>query len=183
MMPYRFESDANGRLTITDGVWRWVLHGERSTLPPVIDPSPPTPPPAVGRVWDARLDARGVTLRAASPVPSTAYWRLVRAEYRNRDEAGGKHHIHVDVLDEAGHRIPGVKLIAAWDGGQADFFSEEKRGEEAAANYPMFAAGWAYRVRVDGVSDEVAGMGLGDIGSEQMAEHVAYVLVFQRTRG
>lgn len=174
----RYNTDAFGNLIITDGVWQWRLHGERV----VIGPQPPTQPPA-GRVWDARLDRRGVTLHPVRVQSGQTYWRLVRADYRDRAQAQGKHHIYVDVLNESGQRVTGARLVARWDGGEAAFMSEAKPGEEAATNFPMFATGYGYSVKMDGPSDEVRGMGLGDIGSEHMAEHVAYFLVFQRAIG
>lgn len=165
-----------GLLTISDGTWTVTLQGQR-----VSGPSQPPPPPTP-RLWDDKLTQRGVRLFHANVTYGDTYWKLVRAEYRGPERMDGKHHIYVDLLDEQGRRVVNQALWAKWDGGGSTFYSEAKPGEEAAANFPMFAAGNAYRVSVAGLpSDEVAGMGLGSIEEPHMAIHVSYFLVFQRS--
>lgn len=141
----------------------------------------PTPTPTPDREWDARLDARGVTISPADAQPGDRYWRLVRGEYLDERESGGRHHIFVDTLDEAGNRVPGVGVRFAWDGGRHIAVTEAKPGEPHAVDYPMYAAGHGYMCHVaDGPSDIVAGMGLGSIEQPHMGIHVSYRMTFQR---
>jgi len=133
------------------------------------------------RVWDARLTERHVHLIAYAPQPGESYWRLIQATYVDEQAAQGRHHIFVDTLDEAGSRLTGVEVTCYWDSGFETKASEAKPGEEAALDFPLFAAGYGYRVRVGDASDRVEGMGLGSIEAPQQGIHVAYRLVFQRT--
>jgi len=136
------------------------------------------------RAWDEELDRRGVELIEHEPKAGEQYWRLVRAEYRDAVESQGRHHIYVDVLDEQGRRVTGAGVRFYWATEQITVKTEAKPGEEAAANFPMYAAGWAYGATLDDEpSDEVIGMGLGSIEQPEQGIHVSYLLVWQRVTG
>lgn len=112
----------------------------------------------------------------ADVAPGKPYWKAILAE--GPEEWQGKHSIFVDVWDERGNRIPGVPVTLWWNGGQETKNTEKKTGEPFAMDFPMYAAGEAYGVRVgDGLpSDQVYGMGLIAWHS-----HVVYKVIFQRT--
>jgi hypothetical protein len=60
--------------------------------------------------------------------------------------------------------------------------TEAKPNESYAVDFPMFAAGHSYHVRVaTGASDRVLGMGLGSIAEPAMGIHISYRLTFRRT--
>lgn len=126
--------------------------------------------------FDPNLKAFGATYTPARVAPGQAYWRLVEA--RGPYEYGGRHHIYVDVLGEAGQRLTGILLRYFWNDGYSLERTEAKPGEPAASNLPMYAKGNSYGVRVDDSlpSDEIFGMGLLD-----RQPHVSFRLVFKRT--
>lgn len=72
--------------------------------------------PAVARNLDSRLPALGVTIEDATGQPGEQYWRLIEVRFAGV-ESGGKHHIYVDVLDEAGSRIVGQSVTVFWGDG------------------------------------------------------------------
>lgn len=123
-----------------------------------------------------QLIAYGATYLPAKVVPGQGYWRLESAA--GPLEYGGRHHIYVDVIGEAGQRLTGVPVSFYWDDGYSIVRTETKPGEDAAANFPMYAAGRAYGVRIESElpSDELFGLGL-----IAFAPHVSYRLVFRRT--
>lgn len=136
---------------------------------------------APSRAWDPRLNQLGVTVNEASAGPGQQYWRLIDARWHNEAEAGGKHHIYVEVLDENGNRITGQPVTVAWAEGATTGATEDKRPPDYAFNFQMYAAGYAYRVRVDGLpSDELVGAGLGSIAQRTYGIHVSYLLTFQK---
>lgn len=162
---------------------RLAARGDTKMFLPAVHGGDDADEPANGlpaREWDEDLDRRGVTLETYTPKPGESYWRLVRAEYRDAQMSGGRHHIYVDVLDAAGERVPGVDVLVQWADGEFVIVTETKPGEEAAANFPMYAAGRAYTARVAvGPSDGVAGLGLGSVEQPSMGIHVSYLLVWQ----
>jgi len=124
------------------------------------------------------LIAHGATYKPANVTRGQPYWRLVEAQ--GPLQMGGRHHIYVDVLGEAGQRLTGVKVRFFWADDYTLTTTEAKPGEPAATNFPMYAAGNAYGARVDDnlPSDELFGMGL-----VPHAQHVSYRLIFKRTLG
>jgi hypothetical protein len=140
---------------------------------------PPAPPstPQYPAEWDSRLTELGITLSRAQRQSGQPVFRLVKALYQDETEAGGLHHIFVEVLDKNGQRILGQPVIQAWDDGQATLITEDKPHPEYAANVPMYSAigSGEYKIYVDGYpSDVVDGLGLP-------AGHlVNYLLTFQR---
>jgi hypothetical protein len=157
-------------------------------LPSIPGARPPaTSPQLSARRWDDRLTQRQVELREPAGLsPGQTYWRLVDTRYLTEKE-----HIFVEVLDEQGRRLPGIKVAFFWADNPTGVirFSEAKPGEPWATNFPMHAMGRAYGCRIaDGLpSDEVFGMGLGAVedvledGDFDYADHISFGLTFQRT--
>ncbi len=142
--------------------------------------SAPAEPP---RAWDARLDQLGVNLAEAQVGSGQPYWRLIDAQWQNEQEAGGKHHIYVEVLDENGQRIVGQPVTVFWPDGGDTGVTEDKAPPDYAYNYPMYKAGNSYNVKIEGLpSDVVQGLGLGEPGEHRFYTiHTVFKLIFQRT--
>ncbi len=141
--------------------------------------APPAEPP---RAWDPRLDQLGVRVAEAQVASGQPYWRLIEAKWENEQEAGGKHHIYVEVLDENGQRIVGQPLTVFWSDGGDTLVTEDKPAPEYAFNYPMYKAGNSYNVRIEGLpSDVVEGMGLGTPDLRFYTVHTVFRLIFQKT--
>jgi hypothetical protein len=136
---------------------------------------------APARAWDGRLDKLGVTVEEAAVQPGQQYWRLVEARWADEQEAGGKHHIYVEVLDENGNRLVGQPVTVYWGDGNYTAGTEDKAPPDYGYNYMMYAAGNAYNVKVEGLpSDVLHGAGMGDIERPRYGIHTAFYLVFQR---
>lgn len=133
--------------------------------------------------WDPRLDQRGAQLVRATVTPGQGYWRLVSARWYNHIEAGGRHHILVDTLNEAGNRQSAVAVQIGWRDGAAIVQTEQKTGEAFAANYPMYALAPAYHVfpATGAPADRVEGLGLGEINEPYLAYHTSYGLTWRWT--
>jgi len=135
----------------------------------------------VGRAWDPRLDQLGVTVNDAPVASGQQYWRLVDARWADEAESGGKHHIYVEVLDENGSRVTGQPVTVMWSEGATTGVTEDKAPPDYAFNFQMYAAGYAYRVQVDGLpSDQVSGAGLGSIEQRAYGIHTSYYLTYQK---
>jgi CRP-like cAMP-binding protein len=164
-----------------------------ATPPPVVQqfvaaaPVLPTPEPvaqaaALPRAWDPRLDRLGVRVEDAAVASGQQYWRLIEARWWDEQEAGGKHHIYVEVLDENGSRIVGQPVTVYWGDGSNTGNTEDKAPPDYGYNYQMYAAGNAYSVKVEGLpSDVLAGAGMGDIERPRYGIHTAFLLTFQKT--
>lgn len=134
------------------------------------------------RVLDSRLGALGVTIEDAAVEPGQPYWRLVEVRWEDEQEAAGKHHIYVDVIDENGNRVVGQPVTVFWGDGSYTAPLEDKPAPDFGFNFQMYAAGYAYGVRVEGLpSDVLRGAGLGDLEKRFFGIHVSYYLVYQRT--
>lgn len=134
------------------------------------------------RAIDPRIPQLGVRIEDAEVAPGQAYWRLIEVRFLNEEEAAGKHHIYVDVLDENGSRLVGQPVTVTWGDGSHTGSIENKAFPELGFNYMMYAAGYAYNVKVDGLpSDKLIGAGLGGIENRFYGIHVAYELIFQKT--
>jgi CRP-like cAMP-binding protein len=134
------------------------------------------------RAWDPRLDQLGVTINEAPVASGQQYWRLIDARWTDEAESGGKHHIYVEVLDENGNRIVGHPVTVTWAEGATSGVTEDKTPPDYAFNFQMYAAGYAYRVQVDGLpSDQLSGAGLGSIEQRAYGIHTSYYLTYQKT--
>lgn len=144
----------------------------------------PTRKPPAPLAWDARLDQLGIRWISATVPAGQPYWRLIKAEFWDENQSQNRHHIYMNVLDEAGARLIGQKLIVEWPDEKLVVVTEDKPPPEYSANYPLeinhyppWGTLGAFTVWVDGLpSDKVAGMGL-----PSRNKPVVYWLTFQRT--
>jgi CRP-like cAMP-binding protein len=139
------------------------------------------PAAAPPRALDGRLGALGVTIEDAQVAPGQQYWRLVEARFADEQESAGKHHIYVDVMDENGNRIVGQPVTVVWGDGNFTGPVEDKAPPDFGFNYMMYASGYAYNVKVEGLpSDVLRGAGMGDVENRFRGIHTSYYVVFQR---
>jgi CRP-like cAMP-binding protein/LysM repeat protein len=136
--------------------------------------------PSLPFVWDGRLDKLSIRVDPAAVQPGQQYYRLVKALFKDTNEnvgnnmPAGDHNIYVEVLDENGKRLTGVKA-GIQNGGLTYLTMENKPFPEYAANFPMYGMLGSYSTWIEGApSDKVVGMGL------PMKWHVTYYLTFQR---
>lgn len=150
---------------------------------PLVYTAADAPPATSTPVWDPRLTERGAVLVTAQTTPGEGYWRLIEAQWFDPQEAQGRHHILVDMLDASGNRATNHPLTVEWADGAATIVTEAKPGEAYAANYPMYALAPAYSVRptTGAPADKITGMGLGTIDAPYLAHHTSYGLVWQWT--
>jgi len=133
------------------------------------------------RAWDPRLDQLGVTVEEANVPSGQPYWRLVEARWANEAEAGGTHHIYVELLDENGNRIVGHPVTVWWGEGATTGPTEDKAPPDYGFNFQMYAAGYAYNVKVEGMaSDILHGAGMGSIEQRNYGIHVSYYLTYRK---
>lgn len=166
-----------------------IIHAQAAATPvPTATAVEPTQTPvptatAIPREWDSRLDQRHTSLIEATVQPQQGYWRLVRAQWYNEDEAGGRHHILVDVLDEAGARLVDVPIRIYWSGGEAMLNTQAKPGEPYAADFAMFSIAPSYGAYPNNgaPTDAIWGMGLGSIELPFHTVHTSYGVVWQWT--
>jgi len=152
-------------------------------VPPVPTSAPtPTPVPTLRPLqWDSRLDTwlyPPVRLEPAAAEPGQAYWRLVVAEWRSPDESGGIHYLYISTIDETGNPLPGQRVFVD-NGGRTILVTEYKAGTDYGVAFPMYDTLGSYTCHVEGLSDRVAGLGLGSVKGDKT--HTAFHLVFQRT--
>lgn len=139
--------------------------------------------PDLPDAWDARLTERGARLVQAQVAPGIGYWRLVQARWYNEAEARGRHHIFVDLLDQAGQRLTNLPIVVQWTDGEARMKTEQKASEPYGADFAMFAIAPAYAAQPAGdvPADRVEGMGMGSIEAPFHTIHTSYGLVWQWT--
>ena len=148
---------------------------------PTETPTSPPATPAPPRNLDPRLSQLGITIEDAPVGPGQQYWRLVEGRWEDEQQAGGKHHIYVDVIDENGMRVAGQPVTVFWGDGTYTNPLEDKPAPDFGFNYQMYASGYAYNVKVEGLPSDVArGAGMGDLENRFKGIHVAYYFVFQR---
>jgi len=151
---------------------------------PLIQTKHDTPPPTLPTIeWDPQLTARGAVLIEANVTAGEGYWKLVKGEWLDENEAGGRHHILIDLLDSAKQRVVNVPITIAWKDDAVKIVSELKPGEAYAANYAMFdvAPSYAAQPATDAPADRVEGMGLGSIELPTWKIHTSYGLIWQWT--
>ena len=101
-----------------------------------------------------RLDPLGVRVDEAPAAPGQQYWRVAEVRWEDEQEAAGRHHIYVEVVDENGERIVGQPVTVFWSDGNFSAATEDKNPPDYAFNYQMYAAGNAYDVKVEGMPSE-----------------------------
>ena len=139
-------------------------------------------PAAPSRAWDGRLSQLGVNVADAGVASGQPYWKLIEAKWESEEEAGGRHHIFVEVVDEGGNRVVGAPITIFWSGGSNSGVTEDKNPPDYAFNYPMYMAGNSYNAKVEGLpSDVIQGMGLGTPDLPFHTIHTSVKLIFQRT--
>jgi hypothetical protein len=75
----------------------------------------------------------------------------------------------------------GQPVTVFWGDGNYTAPLEDKPAPDFGFNYQMYASGYAYNVKVEGLpSDTMRGAGLGDVTNRFKGIHVAYYLTFQR---
>lgn len=121
------------------------------------------------------LDLRnfGATYTPASAPSGAHAWRVVSAT--GPHFGSGQHTIFVDVLGLEGRRVGGIPVVL-YNGGEARKPTEVNKDPGYALDFPIFAGGNAYGVRVDDGqwSDAVFGMGL-----VPFKDHASYKVIFR----
>jgi uncharacterized protein YgiM (DUF1202 family) len=141
-------------------------------------PSSTLPP----RKIDPRLTQRGTTIQEASVSPGTSYFRLNEAQFFDHTQAGGRHHVYVEAVDERGAPLANIPFTFSWPSGKAQIVTNGKSGFDAA-NQPFSEGRNAFNVApADSLGDVVKGIGMGedDPGGWNAGEHTSTLLRFQR---
>jgi hypothetical protein len=151
--------------------------------PPTPTSAPtPTPMPTLRPLrWDHRLDTwlyPPVHLEPAAAEPGQTYWRLVVAEWHSPDESGVGPYIYISTIDETGNPVAGQRVFVD-NGGRTILVTEYKAGTDYGVTFPMYGTLGAYTCHVEGLSDRVVGLGLGERKGDKT--HTAFRLVFQWT--
>lgn len=132
--------------------------------------------------WDERLDRLEVKLEAACVPPGGEYWRLDVARWIDPQESKGRHLVYADATVEDGIRAYGNSFVMSWGDGECRRYIrgiDEPFGH--GENCPMFAAGSAYSVWMEGLpSDTIRGIGLGSI--DDRGFHVQTSFYFKFTK-
>ena len=154
-----------------------------TSTPTPVPPTPTsTPVPTLQPLrWDARLDTwlyPPVRLEPAAAEPGQTYWRLIVAEWRSPDESGVGPYIYISTVDEIENPVAGQRVFVD-NGGRTILVTEYKAGTDYGVTFPMYGTLGAYTCHVEGLSDRVVGLGLGEVKGDKT--HTAFRLVFQRT--
>jgi len=131
------------------------------------------------RDWDERLTQRGVTIETPSVAPGDTYWRVVAARWYSEAEAGGRHHIYVEALDENGKLRAGFPFVVKWPSGRVELDTNGRNGFDAG-NFPMSKSLNEFSVAMTGggyPSDAVKGIGMGADGNPGI--HTSTLVTFQ----
>lgn len=143
----------------------------------------PAPPPKAepSRDFDPRLTQRGVSVTDAREEPGKTIWRLVKARWFSEQEAGGRHHIYVEALDEQGQPVPNVPFDVRWPNNGTTAYTNGRSGFDAG-NFPMSKSLNEFAVAIGGglPSDHVFGIGMGADGNSGI--HTSTGLTFQRVK-
>jgi hypothetical protein len=142
----------------------------------------PVARPEVKRIWDMRLTQRGVAIQ--TPAAHDTLWTVTMGRWEDEKEAGGRHHIFVETVDEAGKRVVGLPLLVSWPGGSARIVTEAKPGEAWAGNFNMTAGEFSIRVDDGNPSEMVTGIQMGQMmpGGWNANMHTATYLRFERRK-
>lgn len=122
--------------------------------------------PVAERVIDPRLTARGATVIDGTPDANGQVWRLVRADFfpdgNGPGKSGGRHHVYVEFIGEAGEGLVGKPFDLRWaDGVTPLAFSNGKFGFDAA-NIQFSPGENAFTLEVPN-GDTLKGIGMGEM--------------------
>lgn len=117
----------------------------------------------------------GIKIEPACVKAGEYYWQLTKAEWLDEAKSNGLHHIFVYLqsdgpLDE--------KITMRWE---TDGCTREVK-DATGANCPMYNAGFAYKVQVEGLpSEKVINLGLGTIDKRAWTIRTSFYLTFTKT--
>jgi len=131
--------------------------------------------------------AYGVQVEEVDVVAGQQYWRAARVHHLEPRENGGRHHVFVDIVDEAGERVFGAQARVTSDGHEHVITVEKPEGEPGAN-----LATWGGQVCMAEAigllesilpSDRVIGMHADhpDEPPGNTRFHHSFLVVFQRT--
>lgn len=117
----------------------------------------------------------GATYIPATVPPGRHFWQVISAT--GPHFGSGQHTIFVDVLGLEGRRVGGIPVLL-YNGGEARKPTEVNKDPAYALDFPIFAGGNAYGIRIDDgqPSDAVFGMGL-----VPFQPHASYKVIFRLT--
>ena len=132
-------------------------------------------------------EAYGVSIEEAEVEEGQPYWKAVRVHHLTPEENGGKHHIFLDILDEARERVFGAQARVTWQGGE-QVITVDKPLNEPGTNFPMWK-GQVCAVEALGLpgqtlpSDRVINLHTShpDEAPGNTLFHHSFAIVFQRT--
>lgn len=151
-------------------------------LPTTPNDAPQAAPALPPRDWDERLTQRGVTVETPQVAPGQQFWRVVKAQWFDEQQAGGRHHIYVEALDKKGNPIDAVPFEVFWPGGRATGRTKTGRGFDAG-NFPMSPSLNEFSVGIDteyqGETVKGIGMGAETPGGFNAGIHTSTLVTFQ----
>jgi hypothetical protein len=123
--------------------------------------------------FDPALRDFGATYLPAAVQPDQHFWRVISAT--GPHFGSGQHTIFVDVLGLEGRRVGGIPVLL-YNGGEHRKPTEPHKDPDYALDFPIFAGGNAYGVKIDDgqPSDAVFGMGL-----VPFRDHASFKLIFR----
>jgi len=167
-----------------------IMTPEPAPTPPTPAPGPTPPNTSTPILWDNDLTKRGVVLTESVARDGEWEWSVVKGEWYDVQQAQGRVNVFVNVQDEQGNLIEGVRVKWYWGGGgpnESDIRKTEiKRdpwlGHPYSLDFGMSAVAPSYGVTiVDGPPSEILwGMGLGDLENPHMKMHTSYEFTFRR---
>ena len=119
--------------------------------------------------------------------PAMPYWRVIGVHHLTGAENVGRHHVFVDVLDEAGQRINGSQLLGTKGNLPPFLVRIDKPANEPGTNFPMFkndvatvAVHWPAEAPLP--SDKVVNLHTGHPDEEPGTTlfHHSFYMVFQK---
>lgn len=135
------------------------------TFPTAYPNGPPLPPKPRGwDQFDSRLATLNVRVLNAMVPAGYPFWRLVRAEYQDPNQASGHHYISYLIIDDSGAPVAGQRVFEGFGEDRA----ESRTDTSGSARMPITASyspedgeSGPYAAWVDGLpSDRVMGLGL-----------------------
>jgi len=184
----------------------WGLNGEMPLVQMLKDEKPARPLKArangpapaewdkpnyqLERTWDHRFRYMGIGFEPAEDATAD-YWKLVSAQWQDRDETTAPGYIWVTVEDVDGSPIEGI-TVAVERPGAVDLVQTKGAVDGFLANYRMYGQLGTYRVRVEPAesdmrygtmeySDQIVGLGMGteDNREERTDGETSFVLKFR----